>query len=35
MIFLNGGVIAEQGTPEDIFGNLQNPRLKDFLSKIL
>ncbi len=35
VIFLDGGVIAEQGTPEDIFGNPQNPRLKDFLSKIL
>ncbi len=35
VIFLDGGVIAEQGTPEDIFGNPQNLRLRDFLSKVL
>ena len=28
-------VLLEQGTPEDIFGNPQHPRLKDFLSKVL
>lgn len=35
VIFIDEGVIAEEGTPEDIFGNPQCPRLKDFLSKVL
>ncbi|MDO4976402.1 MAG: amino acid ABC transporter ATP-binding protein [Eubacteriales bacterium] len=35
VFFMYEGVIAEQGTPEQIFGNPQNPRLKDFLSKVL
>ena len=32
MFFDNRG-IAEDGTPQEIFGNPQNPRLKDFLSR--
>ncbi len=35
VIFIDEGVIAEEGTPEDIFGNPKCPRLKDFLSKVL
>ncbi len=35
VIFIDGGVIAEEGTPEQIFDNPQNPRTKDFLSKVL
>lgn len=35
VLFLDQGVIAEEGTPQDIFGNPQNPRTKAFLSKIL
>ncbi len=35
VIFMDEGKIIEQGTPEDIFNNPQNPRLKDFLSKVL
>ena len=35
IIFIDDGVIAEEGTPEEIFGNPQCPRLKDFLSKVL
>ena len=35
VIFIDEGVIAEEGTPEEIFGNPQCPRLKDFLSKVL
>ena len=34
-LFMDGGKILEQGTPEAVFGNPQNPRLKDFLSKVL
>ncbi|MCR5732717.1 MAG: amino acid ABC transporter ATP-binding protein [Sphaerochaetaceae bacterium] len=35
VIFLDNGVIAEDGTPDEIFSNPKNPRLRDFLSKIL
>ncbi|MGT2828234.1 amino acid ABC transporter ATP-binding protein [Streptococcus hillyeri] len=35
VIFMDGGVIVEQGSPEDIFGNPQEARTKDFLSKVL
>lgn len=35
VIFMDDGKILEEGTPEEIFGNPQNPRLKDFLSKVL
>ncbi len=35
VLFFNDGVIAEENTPEEFFGNPQNERLKDFLSKIL
>lgn len=35
IIFIDDGVIAEDDTPENIFNNPKNQRLKDFLSKIL
>lgn len=35
IIFLDGGVIAEEGTPEEIFDHPKNERLRSFLSKIL
>lgn len=35
VIFFDQGVIAENDTPEVVFNNPKNPRLKDFLSKIL
>ena len=35
VMFLDGGVIAEEGTPEEIFGNPQCDRLKTFLAKVL
>ncbi len=35
VIFMDGGVIAESGTPDQIFNNPQNPRTKEFLSKVL
>ena len=35
VLFMDGGVIAEQGSPQDIFGNPQNPRTREFLSKVL
>lgn len=33
--FIDGGVIQEAGPPEQIFGNPESSRLKDFLSKVL
>ena len=35
VIFMHDGVIAEEGTPEEVFNNPKNPRCKDFLSKVL
>ena len=35
IIFIDQGKIAEDGTPEEVFTNPKNPRLKEFLSKIL
>ncbi len=35
VLFVDRGVIVEEGTPKDIFENPQSPRLKDFLSKVI
>ncbi len=35
VLFIDQGVIMEQGTPEELFGNPQNERTKSFLSKVL
>lgn len=35
VLFMDEGVIAEQGSPDEIFGNPQNERTKSFLSKVL
>ena len=35
VMFINDGVIQEEGTPEEIFGNPRSPRLQEFLSKVL
>lgn len=35
VFFMDEGQITEQGTPEEIFGNPKNPRLKEFLSKVI
>ena len=35
VLFIDGGVILEQGTPEEIFGNPQNERTQTFLSMVL
>ncbi len=35
VLFMSDGVIAEQGTPQEVFGNPQSERLKLFLSKVL
>ncbi|MBS5570297.1 MAG: amino acid ABC transporter ATP-binding protein [Clostridiales bacterium] len=35
VLFMDEGVIIEQNTPEELFGNPQHARTKDFLSKVL
>ncbi len=35
VIFMDEGVVLEEGTPEQIFDNPQKPRTKEFLSKVL
>ncbi|MBQ3374585.1 MAG: amino acid ABC transporter ATP-binding protein [Oscillospiraceae bacterium] len=35
VIFMDEGKILEEGSPNDIFNRPQNPRLQDFLSKVL
>ncbi len=35
VVFIDEGVIMEEAAPEAFFGNPQNQRLKDFLSKVL
>ncbi len=35
VLFIDGGNVAEEGTPDEVFGHPQNPRTKEFLSKVL
>lgn len=35
ILFMDGGLIAEEGPPEKIFGAPENPRTKEFLRKVL
>ena len=35
VVFLDDGLVAEDGTPDEIFGNPKTERLKTFLSKVL
>ena len=35
VIFMNDGVIEEEGTPDEIFNHPKSPRLQEFLSKVL
>ena len=35
VIFVDEGIIAEEGTPKEIFENPKHPRLQEFLSKVL
>ena len=35
VLFIDDGVIQEENEPKEFFSNPQNPRLKDFLSKVL
>ena len=35
MLFMDGGVIVEEGDPREVFSNPRSDRLKQFFSKIL
>ncbi len=35
VVFMDGGYIVEQGTPQELFGNPQNERTQNFLNKVL
>ena len=35
VLFMADGIIMEEGTPGEIFGNPKNPRTKDFLDKVI
>jgi ABC-type polar amino acid transport system ATPase subunit len=35
VLFMDQGVVLEQGTPDEIFNHAKNPRTKEFLSKVL
>ncbi len=35
VMFINDGVIQEEGTPQEVFGSPKSPRLQEFLSKVL
>ena len=35
VLFIDGGNVLEQGTPQELFGNPQQERTKNFLAKVL
>ena len=35
VLFMDEGIIMEEDVPENLFGNPQNPRTQEFLSKVL
>jgi ABC-type polar amino acid transport system ATPase subunit len=35
ILFMDGGIITEQGTPRELFDHPQHPRTREFLSKVL
>ena len=35
VLFMDAGIVMEEGTPAQVFGNPQNPRTQDFLRKVL
>ncbi len=35
VIFIDEGIIMEEGTPEEVFQHTKNPRAIDFLNKVL
>ncbi len=35
VLFIDGGIVAEEGTPEEVFDHPTNPRTQEFLSQVL
>jgi ABC-type histidine transport system ATPase subunit len=35
ILFMDGGLIAEEGPPEKVFGDPENQRTREFLRKVL
>ena len=35
ILFMDGGYIVEEGSPEEVFGNPKNERTQNFLAKVL
>ena len=35
VLFMDGGLVQEEGAPQEFFSNPKHPRLKDFLAKVL
>ena len=35
VLFMDQGIVMEEGTPDEIFNHAQNPRTQEFLSKVL
>ncbi|GGT90979.1 polar amino acid transport system ATP-binding protein [Actinomadura citrea] len=35
LVFMDGGVVVEEGTPREVLANPKHPRTQDFLSKVL
>ncbi len=35
VLFIDGGIVAEEGTPEEVFDHPSNPRTQEFLSQVL
>ncbi len=35
VLFIDGGIVAEEGSPIEVFNNPKNPRTKEFLSQVL
>jgi len=35
VLFMDQGVVVEQGTPDELFNNPKNERTQSFLSKVL
>ena len=35
VLFIDEGIVKEEAAPEEFFGNPKDPRLKEFLSKVL
>jgi len=35
LVFMDGGIVVESGSPVDVLTNPQQPRTQSFLSKVL